>query len=204
MEREGEMRVVGEAGDGAAGLRLIQEIRPDVALVDVALPETGGFALAEEVARRDILTHVLFLTAYDDISYVVRALELGALGFVPKSAGEGELLTAVREVAAGRPYVPPALAISLVRAERAGALGSPLTVLSAREREVFDLIVAGRTTQEIAALLSISPHTVHRHRGTLMRKLGFHDRVDLVRFALANEMAAQGTRREGVDPAPPG
>lgn len=194
LEREGEIQVVGEAGDADAGLRLIQELRPTVAVVDVALPEATGFAIAEEVIRRDIPTHIVFLSAYDNLSYVVRALEVGASGFVPKSAGERELLTAVREVAAGHPYVPSALAMSLVQAERTGVLrdASPLAVLSPREREVFDLVSAGRTTEEIATLLGISPHTVHRHRSALMRKLGFHDRVELVRFALANEMAVHG------------
>lgn len=200
LEREGQMRVVGEAGDGEAGLRLIESSRPEVALVDVALPVVGGFPLAEEVVRRGLDTRIVFLTAYDDTSYLVRALEVGALGFVPKSAPEQELLTAIRQVAAGRPYVPPSLVAPLV-AGRGRAPLSPLATLSPRERQVLELVVAGRTTDEIATVLRISPHTVHRHRGAVMQKLGFHDRVELVRFALANDLEPR-PRADGPGGAP--
>ncbi len=191
VERTGDVHVVGEAADGEAGLHLIASTRPDLALVDIALPKMSGLALAEEVIRRDISTRILFLTAYENPAYLVRALEIGALGYVPKSAGEHELLSAIRQVSSGLPYVPPALATTLVAAVRTGGGPgnlSPLAVLTPRERQVLDLVTSGRNTEQIAALLGISPHTVHRHRSAIMRKMGFHDRVELVRFALANDL----------------
>lgn len=204
LEHAGDLTVVGEAADGEAGLQLIVSAHPDVAVVDVALPNISGFSLAEEVERRDLPTRVLFLTAYESPAYLVRALEVGALGYVPKSAGEPELLTAIRQVAAGRAYVPPWLAATLVTSFRkAGAVKpSPLVALTPRERQVLDLVAAGRTTEQMAALLGISPHTVHRHRSAVMRKLGFHDRVQLVRFLLANDWG-RPAGGHGLEPLPP-
>ena len=191
LERMHDVTILGGAADGEAGLLLIQSTQPDVALIDVALPRMSGFALAEEITRREIPTHMLFLTAYESPAYLTRAMEAGALGYVPKSAGEQEVLSAIRQVAAGRPYVSPAVAGTLAVAlrDRSKASPSPLTALTNREREVLDLVTAGRTTDEISAVLQISPHTVHRHRGAVMRKMGFHDRVELVRYVLANDLA---------------
>lgn len=192
VERVGDLRVVGEAADGEAGLHLIESARPDVAMVDIALPKMGGFGLAEEVTQRDLPTRILFLTAYENPAYMVRALEVGALGYVPKSASEHELLMAIRQVASGLPYVPSSLGATLVAAFRTGRAPeslSPLSALTPRERQVLDLVTSGRNTGQIAALLEISPHTVHRHRSAIMRKMGFHDRVELIRFALANDLA---------------
>ena len=191
LDRAGDIQVVGEAPDGEAGLRLIAAAQPDVAVVDVALPNVSGFSLAEEIDRRDLPTRVLFLTAYNSAAYLVRALEVGALGYLPKSVSEDELLTAIRQVATGRSYVPPSLAATLVTAFRdtgRPTAPSPLIALTPRERQVLDLVASGRTTEQIGALLGISPHTVHRHRSAVMRKLGFHDRVELVRFAVANDL----------------
>lgn len=192
VERVGDLRVVGEAADGEAGLHLIESARPDVAMVDIALPKMGGFGLAEEVTQRDLPTRILFLTAYENPAYMVRALEVGALGYVPKSASEHELLMAIRQVASGLPYVPSSLGATLVAAFRTGRAPeslSPPSALTPRERQVLDLVTSGRNTGQIAALLEISPHTVHRHRSAIMRKMGFHDRVELIRFALANDLA---------------
>jgi DNA-binding NarL/FixJ family response regulator len=203
VERVGDVHVVGEAADGEAGLHLIASARPEVALVDIALPKMSGLALAEEVARRDVPTRILFLTAYENPAYLVRALEIGALGYVPKSASEHELLSAIHQVASGLPYVPPSLATSLVAAVRTGGGSrslSPLSALTARERQVLDLVISGRNTGQIAGLLQISPHTVHRHRSAIMRKMGFHDRVDLVRYALANDLAGHADPEPANDP----
>lgn len=191
LERTHDIVILGGAADGESGLHLIQSTRPDVALIDVALPRMSGFALAEELTRREIPTRLLFLTAYESPAYVARAMEVGALGYVPKSAGEQEVLSAVRQVAVGRPYVSPSVAgtLALTLRDRKKALPSPLAALTCREREILDLVTAGRTTDEISAVLEISPHTVHRHRGAIMRKMGFHDRVELVRYVLANDLA---------------
>ncbi len=190
LERVNGIEIIGEAADGESALHLIQATRPDVALIDVALPRMNGFSLAEELTRREIPTRMLFLTAYESPAYLTRAMEAGALGYVPKSAGEQEVLSAIRQVAAGRPYVSPTVAGTLAVAlrDRSTTLPSPLTALTNREREVLDLVTAGRTTDEISAVLAISPHTVHRHRGAIMRKMGFHDRVELVRYVLANDL----------------
>ena len=203
VERAGDMRVVGEAADGEAGLRLIASARPEVALVDIALPKMSGLALAEEVSRREMPTRILFLTAYENPAYLVRALEIGALGYVPKSASELELLSAIHQAASGVPYVPSSLAATLGAAVRTGGGSrglSPLSALTARERQVLDLVTSGRNTEEIAGLLQISPHTVHRHRSAIMRKMGVHDRVDLVRFALANDLGAHAAPEPANDP----
>lgn len=195
VERVGDLHVVGEAADGEAGLHLIERTRPEVALVDIALPQMSGLALAEEVIRRAIPTRILFLTAYENPAYLVRALEIGASGYVPKSVDEQELLSAIHQVADGMPYISPAFTATLIAAvrtgDRSGAL-SPLSALTPRERQVLDLITSGRNTEQIADLLGISPHTVHRHRSGIMRKMGFHDRVELVRFALANDLVEGG------------
>lgn len=207
LEQSADVRVVGEAADGPEGLERILLTEPTVALLDITLPTLGGFTVCQELAVRGSLTRVLFLTMHENVSYLLRAFEVGASGFLPKTTDEAGLLAAVRTVASGQSFVPPALSGALAAMYRRRAhdpSGEPCPAfesLTPREREVFDLVAQGRTTSEIAVLLQLSPHTVHHHRSAVMQKLNIHDRSALVKYALERGLPlGAASPREAVGP----
>lgn len=205
LEQNGDIQVVGEAADGPEGLSLILRAAPDVALLDVTLPTLNGFGLSQELQLRACPTAVIFLTMHESVSYLLRAFEVGARGFLPKTTSEEDLLAAVRVVASGQSFVPPALAGALAAAYRRecgerGQVPEEFTSLTPREREVFDLVAQGRTTAEISRLLQISPHTAHHHRAAVMQKLHFHDRSAVVKYAMEHHLPLGMVGSDGREP----
>ncbi len=198
LEQSSDLTIVGEAADGPEALELVLATKPTVTLLDITLPTLSGFAVCQELVTRGSETRVLLLTMHENIAYLLHALEVGASGFVPKTTDEAGLLAALRAVAAGQAFVPPTLAGALAvqlqrRVRHPGAIEeSAFTTLTPREREVFDLVAQGRTTSDIAALLQLSPHTVHHHRNTVMQKLGIHDRSALVKYAIDQDLPLGG------------
>jgi two-component system response regulator NreC len=188
LDEDPDLVVVGQAGDASSALDVIEEMRPDVVLMDVGLPGVSGLELTVRVKRIVPDIRVLVLTMYEREDYLFQALQAGASGYVLKGADIQDLLTAVRTVARGETYVYQSLTGKLVadylsRIED-GADRRDYDGLSKREREVLALIAEGLTTSQIAERLYVSPHTVQTHRDHVMTKLDLHSRVALTKYAI--------------------
>lgn len=182
-----DMEVVGEAADGKEALAKVMELRPEVVLMDLEMPVMDGLEASRKICARYPDVAVLVLSQYQDAEHVLEAVEAGVKGFVNKNAASAELATAIRSVHGGDSYLSPAAArllIGEVRRSGSHRSGDPYDSLTVREKEILKLIAQGKTTRQIADLLVVSPKTVEGHRTRLMAKLGVHDRVELVKFAV--------------------
>lgn len=194
LEAQPDLRVVGEAGDGRAALKLTQTLRPDLLLLDLSMPGLGGLEALPILRATAPTTHILILTMHDDEGYLKQALRGGASGYILKRAADAELLSAVRTVLSGEVYIHPALTKFLVGnlvAPSAFTVASdPWDELSEREQQVLTLVALGHTAAEIAERLSLSVKTVETYRARGMEKLGLRSRAALVQFALAHGLLA--------------
>lgn len=180
LATDGRFEVVAEAGNGEEALAQARLTLPDVVLLDLSMPKLDGLETLRRLRREAPRIRVLVLSMYDDAQFVAQALADGAHGYLLKHAMDDELFGALEAVLRGGRYTSTAIDIARVE-----ALEIARSELTAREREVLQLIAAGHTTQEVAELLSISPHTATRHRANLMQKLDAHNQVELVRAAVA-------------------
>jgi DNA-binding NarL/FixJ family response regulator len=186
LRAEADLVLLAQAANGADAWRLIESLRPDIAILDLSMPEPTGIEVARRVEAAGLDTRVLLLTMHDDPSAALQAQEAGAAGYVLKDNSFEELVQAVHAVAAGGTFVTPSIRLKLRALQRRG----PASVaLSPREREVVRLIALGSSSKEIARLLAISPRTVDTHRSRSMAKLGLHSVADLVRYAVQAGMA---------------
>lgn len=179
--------VVAEAGHGHEALAAAREHRPDVALLDIAMPQLNGIETARRIVQELPATRVVMLSMHTSAQYVTAAVRAGALGYVVKDAAVDELAQALRAAAAGRPCISPAVSGHLLQALQqpdGGAAAAAVAGLSPRQREILQLIAEGHNTRRIGELLHISPKTVETHRAELMRRLGIHDVAGLTRLAL--------------------
>ena len=186
LEAEEDIEVIGEAGTADEGIRAARLEKPDVVLLDVVMPGRSGIDATPDIRSAAKDSAVLVLSMQDDPSYVREAFASGASGYILKEAVDVEVVQAVREVAAGRPYVHPALGARLAAAEAEQAAKTASDPLSEREREVLRLLALGHTNQEIAGMLYISVRTAETHRAHIMQKLGLQTRAELVRYALSS------------------
>jgi DNA-binding NarL/FixJ family response regulator len=183
-ERIQDVEVVAEAGDGAEAIRLIEELKPDLVLLDISMPETSGFDVLAK-AKEFPEVSVIVLTVHDAEAYAIRALREGASGFLLKSAASDELGKAIAVVIRGETYISPELARkSLLEYGKTSTDRARLDTLSPRQREILKLVADGLNTKEIAGHLNISAKTVETHRAELMQRLNIHDVAGLVRFAI--------------------
>ena len=201
LKSEPGIEVVGQAGDGAAGVRQVQALHPDVVLMDVRMPVMDGIEATRRIAAADAATKVIVLTTFDLDEYAFEALRAGASGFLLKDVRPDDLVAAIRAVHAGDAAVSPRVtrrmldlfAPDLPRPDDAQAAptaaSASLEKLTARERDVLDLIVAGRSNAEIAAELVVSETTVKTHVGNILDKLDLRDRVHVVIWAYENGLA---------------
>ncbi len=185
LNESGDCEVVAEAADGIEALERAEESHPDVAIVDLSMPRLSGLEAVRRIRATLPATRVLVFTMHDEDEYVLPLLKAGASGYLNKESAVGELLAAVRALHAGQGYLGPQAARVVAEQVRfpLGGVDDPYGRLSPREREVFHLVVEGRTTKEIAHLLEISVKTADNHRYRLMEKLGVHNTAELVRYA---------------------
>ncbi len=182
-----DMVIVGEAENGRQGVALAQELRPDVVLMDISMPDLNGIEATKQIKKACPEVAVLALTMHEDDQYFFAMLGAGASGYVPKRAAANDLIAAIRAVHAGGMFLFPSVARLLVEdylSKRESTEAQRLDVLTEREREVLTLIAEGKSNQEIADALVISVKTVNRHRENIMAKLNLHSRVELVRYAI--------------------
>jgi DNA-binding NarL/FixJ family response regulator len=180
--------VVAEAGDGLEAIRLSEEHRPDLLILDIGMPKLSGIEVAARAQKLDRPPGVIILSVHGDESYIMRALAAGARAYLLKNATDEDLLPAVRAVAAGKPFFSPAVAAVLVEdyvhnMEQRGVKDS-YDLLTDREKEVLQLLAEGRSNKEVATLLDVSLSTIETHRSNLMQKLNLHNTADIVLYAV--------------------
>jgi len=184
LDLQPDMEVVAEAADGVEAVERALAHRPDVSILDVAMPRRTGLQAAREIRAHAPEVAILILSMHDDERYLFEALKAGAGGYVLKHQADHDLVTAVRAVGRGEPFLTGEAQRALVRAWLADETAGPAEPLTAREQEVLKLIAEAHTNREIGAVLHLSEKTVESHRANLLRKLGMRDRVELVRYAL--------------------
>jgi two-component system response regulator NreC len=192
LEAEPDIEVVGEAGTAGDAVLETRSAKPDVILLDVVMPGESGIDVIPKLRKEAPEAKVLVLSMQDDPRYVREAFAAGASGYVLKEAADSEVVAAVREVAAGNRYLHPALGARLISAEEEARAATEADPLSEREHEVLRLLALGHTNQEIAKMLYISVRTAETHRSHIMQKLRLTTRAELVRYALANGLLAEG------------
>jgi DNA-binding NarL/FixJ family response regulator len=187
LEERRDWRVVAEAGNGRDAVREALALTPDVAILDIGMPLLNGIEATRQIVRRAPSVHVLILSMHSDQAYVTQAVQAGARGYLLKESAGAELLEAIATVAAGKSYFSQAVAQVVfddyVKTLSEKGITDPYDLLSEREREVLQLVAEGRSSKEIAELLSISPATVETHRAHLLQKLRLHNTVEVVRYA---------------------
>ena len=180
-----DLEIVGEAGNGREAVELAATLRPDVVVMDVAMPELNGIEATRRLTAENPHIRVVALSMHKDSVYVREILRAGARGYLLKDSVAADLVSAVRAVAAGEGYLSPAVSDAVLDDYRRHVT-NPIDLLTSREREVLQMLAEGKTNKEIAGVLNLSVYTVDAHRGRIMEKLNVHSINELVRFAVRN------------------
>ncbi len=183
-----DLRVVGEADDGAALLKMLHSVTPDLVILDIAMPKIRGLEAAAEIKTNFPAIRILMLTMHKSGQYLHHALSVGVDGYLLKEDAPKEIFTAIETIRSGRKYISPLLSPELTdemaRAYQTGQFKIMADPLTLREREVLKLIAEGKSNQDVADLLHISLRTVHHHRASLMQKLQLRNTAGIVRYAI--------------------
>jgi two-component system, NarL family, response regulator NreC len=194
LERVPDMEVAGEAADGREAVRLAKELQPNIVIMDIGMPLLNGLDAAAQILRENEDTGVIILSMYTDESYIVRALDAGARGYLLKDNADEDIERAIRSVAIGRPFFSPLIAQALledyVRLMRERRTQDSYELLTEREREVLQLLAEGKSNKEAATILNLSPYTIETHRQNLTQKLGLHNTAEIVLYAVRKGIIA--------------
>jgi len=190
LELESDLEVAGEAQNGRQAVALAKKLRPDVVLMDIAMPLLNGLQATRQILKTGPATKVLILSAHSDDAYVKNATEAGAVGFLLKQTSAHEVCRAIREVQKGKTFYSPSISrrqdrIHPLSSDRAGGFTKKSAALTSREMEVLQLIAEGKANKEVASELGIGIKTVEKHREHLMKKLDIHDTAGLTRYAIS-------------------
>ena len=185
LSAQGDMEIVGEAANGREAVDLAEQLKPDIVVMDVAMPELNGIEATRRLAGTAPHARVIALSMHKDSVYVREILRAGARGYLLKDSGAEDLVRAIRAVAGGESWLSPAVSNAVLDDYRRHVT-DPIDLLSSREREVLQMLAEGKTNKEIAGVLNLSVYTVDAHRGRIMEKLNLHSINELVRFAVRN------------------
>ncbi len=188
LEDSGEVNIVGEADCGESSLKLAQELKPDVILMDVNMPGIGGVEACRRILQRNPAQKIIVLTIHNEQTFPKRMLEIGAKGYLTKECGVEEMLAAIRQVYHGGAYIAPSIAQQLALSLLPGNESNPIDRLSRREFQVMLMISHGLTNAEISEKLCLSPKTISTYRLRLLEKLGAQNEVDLIKIAVEQGM----------------
>jgi len=187
LSSEPDFKIIGEAGDGLETVKLVEELQPDVLVLDLMMGGINGLEVTRQLNRKNPKTGIVILSMHSNEAYVLEALRCGAKAYILKESSPEELVRAIKEVSNGRRYLSAPLterAIEAYTQKTEFKLIDPYDQLTTREREILQLTVQGSTNTDIASRLLISPRTVETHRTNLMRKLSLHNHVQLIQFAI--------------------
>jgi two-component system, NarL family, response regulator NreC len=192
LEQEADFEVVGEASDGREAAKYVEEHEADVAVVDVAMPQLNGIDAVAQMMKANPKLGVIMLSMHSDESYVLRALNAGAKGYLLKETADAELIRAIRSVSAGKPFFSPAITKTLLedymRYLQQRNLEDSYDLLTDREKEVLQLLAEGKSNKEVAGMLNLSVYTVETHRTHIMQKLNLHNTAELVLYAVRKKI----------------
>jgi RNA polymerase sigma factor (sigma-70 family) len=194
LEQYPELAVIGEAANGREAVTMAAALSPQIVVLDVAMPILNGIEAAEQILKVNSKMGIIILTMHADESYLLRALNVGVKGYLLKESAEEDLLLAIRAVANGKPFFSRAINETLLedymRMLKQQGLSDTFDLLTAREKEVLQLLAEGKTNKEVAQLLDVSPYTVESHRTNLMQKLGIHNTAEIVLYAVRKRLVS--------------
>ena len=194
LEQYPELAVIGEAANGREAVTMAAALSPQIVVLDVAMPILNGIEAAEQILKVNSKMGIIILTMHADESYLLRALNVGVKGYLLKESAEEDLLLAIRAVANGKPFFSRAINETLLedymRMLKQQGLSDTFDLLTAREKEVLQLLAEGKTNKEVAQMLDVSPYTVESHRTNLMQKLGIHNTAEIVLYAVRKRLVS--------------
>jgi len=202
LDAQPDMQVIAEAADGREAVEKARTLKPDVVLMDIAMPLLNGIEATRQIRREQPDARILVLTMYENDEYIAQMLEAGVAGYVLKKVAGSELVYAIHAVGHGETFLYPSITRRLVedylRRVQAGQERETFDGLTDREREILQLIAEGHATKKIATLLNLSVRTVQNHRAHIMEKLGMHNRSELIKYAIEKGIVELATKR--IDP----
>ena len=188
LESVGHFEVVADAADGRQALALVDEHRPDVVVMDIAMPVLNGIEAARQISAKVPQTAIVFLSMHSDEAYVIKALKAGARAYLLKDSAENDLINAVKAVNEGKSFFSPAvskmLAEDYMRQMQEHGVEDSFELLTTREREILQLLAEGKSNKEVAGMLNLSLYTVETHRSNIFQKLNLHSTADLILYAV--------------------
>ncbi|MBN9660849.1 MAG: response regulator transcription factor [Acidobacteria bacterium] len=188
IEENKDFQVVGEASDGREAVALVEELKPDLVVLDISMPNMNGIEAARQISEKQSGVSIVVLSMHSDESYVLRALKAGARGYLLKESAESDFILAIRSVSAGKAFFSPAVSRLLVedyvRQLQDKDIEDSYELLTQRERELLQLIAEGKSNKDVANMLNLSLYTVETHRGNLMEKLNLHSVPELILYAV--------------------
>jgi DNA-binding NarL/FixJ family response regulator len=192
LEQDAQFHVIGEASDGREAVRLTEELKPDVVIMDIAMPNLNGIQATAQIVKRSPQVGVIILSMHSDESYLTKTLTAGAKGYLLKDNADVDLYRAVQVVAQGKPFFSPAIANTLLedymRQLQQRGLQDSYDLLTSREKEILQLLAEGKSNKEVASALTLSLNTVETHRTRIMQKLDLHSAADIVLYAVRKKI----------------